>query len=136
MKQTFLLTAGLLLAALHLNAQKISGLVKQPDGKVAEFATVTLHQAKDSTLVKGAITGTDGTYEMSGAAAGRYFLKSNLIGTGDAHTPAFDYDGGDKTVEPISLQVAANMLSLVIRVPPRSTASPTSPRASSSTAPR
>ncbi len=121
MKQNFLLTAGLLLAALQINAQTINGLVKQPDGKVAEFATVTLHQAKDSSLVKGAITGTEGTYEMREVATGRYFLKSNLIGTGDASTLAFDYDGGDKTAEPLSLQAAANTLTqvnIVARRPP------------------
>jgi len=121
MKQNILLAAGLLFFYFGLNAQKINGLVKQPDGKAAEFATVTLHKSADSTLVKGAITGTDGAYEMSGVAAGRYFLKSNLIGTGDASSPVFDYDGGDKTADPISLQAAANTLAqvnIVARRPP------------------
>lgn len=121
MKQILLLSMSILLATLHLNAQKISGLVQQPDGKVAEFATITLHKVSDSTLVKGAITGEDGAYEINGAAAGRYFLKSSLIGTGEASTPAFDYDGRDKTLEIIALQASATSLTqvtIVARRPP------------------
>ncbi|HMX39042.1 MAG TPA: hypothetical protein PKD78_01900, partial [Saprospiraceae bacterium] len=68
MKQLFLLAAGLLLAASQLPAQMITGLVQQPDGKAAEFATVTLHQSSDSALVKGTVTGSDGAFEIGGVS--------------------------------------------------------------------
>jgi len=112
MKQ-ILLAAAAFCMSFALNAQKINGLVKQPDGKPAEFATVTLHQIADSSLVKGAITGTEGDYEIGGVTAGRYFLKTNLIGMGDGSSPAFDYDGGTLNMETIMLQAVSKELAQV-----------------------
>lgn len=105
--------AAILLSATA-QAQTIKGFVKQTDGKPVEFATVTLHKATDSTLVKGAMTGSDGGYDIQGAAAGRYFIKANVIGMGTGSSPAFDYDGGDKTIEsPLVLAESAASLGQV-----------------------
>ncbi|HAD12953.1 MAG TPA: TonB-dependent receptor [Saprospirales bacterium] len=111
----------LLLASFSLSAQKIAGSVLESNGQPAGFSTITLHKSADSTLVKGAITGEDGSYEILGAGAGQYFLKANLMGSGGASTPAFDYDGGNKIIETISLKPAENQLaevSIIARKPP------------------
>lgn len=103
------------------NAQKINGLVQESNGAAASYATVTLHKSLDSTLVKGAITGDDGAFEIAGADAGTYFLKANLIGSGETFTPVFEYDGKDKTIETISLKAADKQLaevSIIARRPP------------------
>jgi hypothetical protein len=108
----------LLLASFSLSAQKIAGTVMEANGQPAGFATITLHKSEDSTLVKGAITGEDGAFEILNAAAGQYFLKANLMGSGGAFTAAFDYDGGNRT---ISLKPAENQLaevSIIARKPP------------------
>ena len=122
MKSTFLLPLLAILGlATGVSAQKISGLVQESNGQPATFATVTLHKTSDSTLVKGAITGEDGSFEILGAGAGQYFLKANLIGTGEAVGTAFDYNGGDQKLAPISLKAADNQLaavSVVARRPP------------------
>lgn len=110
-----------LFTSFTLSAQKIAGTVVEANGQSAGFATVTLHKSADSSLVKGTITGEDGAYELLGASAGQYFLKTNLIGSGTANSPVFDYDGGNKTMDPISLQAAENQLaevSVVARKPP------------------
>ena len=96
-----------------LSAQKISGTAEQTGSIPAEFATVTLLQAADSVLVKGTVTGTDGAFELSGIAAGRYLLRANLIGAGEATLAAFDYDGSDLTLEKITLLTDATALAQV-----------------------
>lgn len=122
MKSSFaLLGLAFLLSKTAANAQKISGLVHEPSGEPAGYATVTLHKTADSTLVTGAFTGEDGSYEMPGIAAGKYFLKANLMGTGEASSEAFDFDGSSQTLETLRLHAAANQLaevSVVARRPP------------------
>ncbi|MDO8969585.1 MAG: TonB-dependent receptor, partial [Saprospiraceae bacterium] len=96
-------------------------MVHEPSGEPAGYATVTLHKTADSTLVTGAFTGEDGSYEMPGIVAGKYFLKANLMGTGEASSEAFDFDGSSQTLEPLRLVAAANQLaevSVVARRPP------------------
>lgn len=111
--KSFLLAVVAICAALTLNAQKISGLVTQPDGKAVEFATVMLYSAADSALVKGAITDADGKYEFENISAGRYFINANLVGMGKGVVPVFEYAGGDRTLEKISLLESATEIGQV-----------------------
>ncbi len=113
MKPFLLFVFAFILLAGTLSAQKISGTVEQTGAVPAEFATVTLLQAADSSLVKGTVTGTDGAFEFSGVAAGRYLLRANLIGAGDAFLPAFDYDGNNLTLDKLTLLTDATALALV-----------------------
>ncbi len=101
------------LATVSVFAQKISGTIRQADGKPAEFATVTLHKAQDSTLVKGAITGTEGEFELTSVSIGRYFIKSNVIGAGQLSGESFDYDGNNLVLKDLSLQEANKELGQV-----------------------
>lgn len=122
MKSNYLLPlAVVVFTSFGVSAQKIAGTVLEAGGQPAGYATVTLHNATDSALVKGAITGDDGTFEIKGAAAGRYFLKANLMGATGESTAAFDYDGSDKSIEPIALKASENQLAevtVVARKPP------------------
>ncbi|MBP6827098.1 MAG: TonB-dependent receptor, partial [Saprospiraceae bacterium] len=103
--KTFFLSFAVLVAAITtVSAQQIRGAVVNADGNGAEFATVVLYNAADSSLVKGAITDPEGKYEFENISQGRYFINSNLIGTGNGATTAFDYSGGDKIIEKITLQ--------------------------------
>lgn len=117
----FLPMLALCLYASVSSAQKISGSIMEPNGQPATYATVTLHQTSDSLLVKGAITGDDGAYEIIGATVGQYFLKANLIGTGEAVSAQFDYAGGEQNLEPLKLKAAENQLAevaVIARRPP------------------
>lgn len=121
MKQFLLPLLALVAVFNTVNAQIISGLVQQSNGHPVEFATVTLHKSQDSTLVKGALSGIDGRYEISGATAGTYFLKTNAVGMGSGYSPAFDYDGGDKNMEPIGIAETTTELAqvtVIARRPP------------------
>lgn len=113
MKHPFLLIIAFISVLSTAHAQRISGFVQQSNGQPAEFATVTLHQSQDSTLVKGALTGEDGRFEIAQAPAGQYFIKTSAVGMGTGFSPVFDYDGGNKTIENITIAEAANELAQV-----------------------
>ncbi len=101
------------LAFSTASAQKISGSVVQSDGTAAEFATVLLLNAADSTLVKGAVTDDAGKFEIENVASGRYFVKANLLGNGQGASTTFEYSGGDKYLETTKLEVSTQALAQV-----------------------
>jgi iron complex outermembrane recepter protein len=71
----------LLLSTLTIFAQgKISGRVIDASGTPLEFVTVTLHNAKDSALVKGALTDAFGKYEFEQVKNGSYHVVATQVG--------------------------------------------------------
>jgi iron complex outermembrane recepter protein len=81
MKKQFALSIFSIFMVLPLFAQnKISGRILGSDNKPMEFVTVTLHRAKDSVLVKGAITEQNGSYEFSPVKNGTYFVLAAQVG--------------------------------------------------------
>lgn len=107
--------------AASAQAQSISGKALQFDGKPADFATVTLHKAADSTVVTGAITGEDGSYEIKNVAEGSYFIQLNLIGAGVANSAVFEMSKSDKKLEPIQFAELSKELQQVTIVARRKT---------------
>ncbi|MBL7826249.1 MAG: TonB-dependent receptor, partial [Saprospiraceae bacterium] len=112
MKST-ILTAFFLCVVFVLQAQKISGVVLHSDGTPAEFATVLLHNAADSTLVKGAISNDTGNFDFEQIQTGKYFLRSNLVGSGAVVSDIFDYQGVDLQLPSLKLQAAGKELAQV-----------------------
>lgn len=66
-----------------LQGQTITGKALLPDGAPADFATVALLQASDSTLVKGEITDFEGGFEIQVNASGQYLLQVSYVGYAD-----------------------------------------------------
>ncbi len=58
-----------------IKGKVVDGGTKAP----LEFATVTLFTQKDSSMITGAITGTDGSFSLQ-ARPGQYFIKIEFIG--------------------------------------------------------
>lgn len=111
----------LLLATNFLFGQNISGKVIESSGSPAGFATVTLHQANDSSLVKGAVTGEDGAFEIKQVKPGLYFVKVSLIGSGELSIPVFEVGQQDKSLETLQLPAASKELAqvtIISRRPP------------------
>jgi iron complex outermembrane recepter protein len=96
-----------------VQAQKIGGRATLADGKPAEFATVVLHKALDSTVVKGTLTDTEGAFEFVRPEVSRYYLVITVVGAGKTMVSAFDYAGGDYTIPPVQLKPAANEIGTV-----------------------
>ena len=103
--KTFLLALlGMVAGVVTAGAQHISGQVTRNDHTPAEFTTVLLYSAADTSLVKGAVSDAAGRYEWENIPAGRYFVNAHQVGSGKGALPVFDYRGGDKTLETIILQ--------------------------------
>jgi iron complex outermembrane receptor protein len=116
MKKMFLLALPLMFCAAVIQAQQISGNVKDETGKALSGATVTLKKVKDSALVKLAATDGTGQYSFTGINAGNYFVSVTFIGYVAKNSPAFELSGsGNFSVSEITLAKASgNMKEVVV----------------------
>jgi iron complex outermembrane recepter protein len=122
MKQKLLImTAMLFFAAVSINAQtltKVTGQIKDNSGKPLGAATVMLHSAKDSSLVKTAVSDSKGNYEMAGAAIkpGRYFVTSSVVNMQKTRSAAFEVREGETNTAPeiVTQQAAKNLEAVTV----------------------
>ncbi|PZR29323.1 MAG: TonB-dependent receptor [Citrobacter freundii] len=96
-----LLTAAVLLSSATF-AQKISGSVKDQQGKGLEKTTVSLLKAKDSSVVKLTVSDNQGNYSFQ-ADAGKYLISVSYVGYLPTYSKTFDVATGDVTVEAVTL---------------------------------
>ncbi|MGX5820559.1 TonB-dependent receptor domain-containing protein [Chitinophaga lutea] len=89
---------------------KINGSVTRADRKPAEFATVTLLKAKDSSLVKGAVATLEGTYEFDGVREGKYLVAAVNMGFKKTYSQPFTVNGAPVKVPAIALQETSREL--------------------------
>ena len=77
-----ILTLFLLLITGNVYAQHyaLTGKVKKSDSSAIVAATVSLHQAKDSTLIKAALTDINGNFKISNINTGNYFVQVKSVG--------------------------------------------------------
>ncbi|MCE3281342.1 MAG: outer rane beta-barrel protein [Chitinophagaceae bacterium] len=76
-----------------LNAQSISGLIKDADEKPLANATVSLLRSKDSSVAKLAVTNKEGRYIMSGIKEGKYLVTVSHVGFAMKYSSLFDVTG-------------------------------------------
>ena len=112
MKKIFLFLLIFCVANMAAFAQKITGKVSS-NNQPAPFATVLLLNAKDSVLVRGAVTNGEGNYEIENAVAGNYLLRASAVGFADVCSAPFVYDGKDYAAAPIALATANTNLDAV-----------------------
>lgn len=82
-KLTSILTAVLLTLSLAGFSQKtpsISGILKDDNTKPLSGVSVSLYRAKDTVLLKGAITDKAGQYVFEGVKEGAYFIGTFVVG--------------------------------------------------------
>lgn len=86
----------------------IKGLVFDPDaGAPLEFATVTLFSKKDSSIVTGGITDTQGKFEIQ-APPRNYFIKVEFISYETLVIEEIPFERGNPTVDLGILEVSAD----------------------------
>ena len=76
--------------SLAQTAAPVSGTVASPTGAAVEFATVTLHRAADSTVIKTEFSNEQGAFRLVAAAGGRYRVSAAQVGFGRYWSPAFE----------------------------------------------
>lgn len=93
-------------------AYKISGSVADENGKGAPFASVALLKAKDSSLVKGAITNDNGLYTFDRVAAGTYIIRATVVGYAKSYSKptAVSADAPEVNVPVLKLSSTSKVL--------------------------
>ena len=95
---TVLVIAMMSLITTRSSAQasaKVSGNITDHNNKALAAVTVSLLQAKDSSLAKAAITDAAGKFEISVAKNGSYLLSYSAMGFENKLSPAFEIKDGE-----------------------------------------
>ncbi len=94
--------ATLLLMGANLMAQDkigvINGKAADAKGEPVPFANVLLLNAKDSSLLKGAITDVEGKFGIEKVAYGKYLISVRMMGFNNYYTPAFEINKENPTI--------------------------------------
>lgn len=78
-------------------AQKVTGIVKDQQGKGLDKTTVSLLKAKDSAVVKLSVTDNDGKFSLQ-PGEGSYLLSFSHIGYAPLYSRSFDVAASDVTL--------------------------------------
>ena len=100
--------------SMHSMAQKITGVVKDENGKPFAGTTVTLLRATDSASVKFTATLADGRFTFEGLQPGAYLIKTTRVGYESAFTNIPALKDADITVNDIVSVKANNDLANVV----------------------
>lgn len=94
-----------------LNNTTLKGSVQTAEQQPAEFAVVTLLDAKDSSLVKGTIVAADGSFVMEGIVPGKFLLTTMFTGYAKNWYGPFDVEPAtpELIIPAITLSAAVNM---------------------------
>ena len=110
MRKFGLLIGSFLVAATGF-AQQISGTVKDQQGKSVTGSTVSLLNAKDSSVVKLAATNNEGQYSFGSIKAGKYLVGISNVGYANNYSSSFEFSGsGQLNVPAIPLNKLATEL--------------------------
>ncbi|MVM41245.1 TonB-dependent receptor [Spirosoma sp. HMF3257] len=90
----------------------VNGRVGTVAGKPLEFTTMMLLKAKDSTLVKGAISDVDGKYAFENVGAGQYRVAAQQIGYRKTYSAPFTIDEAHPALELPALSMTDETKSL------------------------
>lgn len=91
-------------------AQQISGVVKDPAGKGIEKATISLLKAKDSSIAKLVVTGSDGLYKVNTDAPGSYLVSASFVGYETVYSSVFEVAGSGVTVPELTISKSTGNL--------------------------
>ncbi len=112
MKRTSLSFALLLFPLCTLLAQvSVSGKITDEKSQPVAFASVALVSARDSQMVKGALSDASGIFSIPQVQPGAYRLLTTMLGYENTYTDVFTVQPDSKNVTAdITLQPATNLL--------------------------
>lgn len=112
-KLTFAFPILIFLCACSAQAQtRLTGIVSDAQGKGLPAASVLLLSGVDSTLVKGQLSASDGSYTFSEIVPGQYLLGVNMLGFTNHLSAPFTVESGttEKNLGSTTLQEATEVL--------------------------
>src|ERR1700756_5344168 len=77
---------------------QVSGTLLDEQGNPMMYASASLLNAKDSTLVKGVISNEQGVFTFNHIKDGQYIVKASPVGYDKAVTKPFSIDKGAEAV--------------------------------------
>ena len=100
---------------VHAQTSKISGAISDEQGKALASSTVSLLKAKDSSLVKAAVSDKSGLYQFINIKDGTYFVAASSVGYSRKATQPFEVKGSDVSVPSFALkQLPGNMSGVTV----------------------
>ena len=104
----FIMLSIMLSAFAKQTTTTVKGVVNDDKGKPLATATVVLHKAKDSALVKTDVTDASGKFSFTNIAAGKYFVEVSNVGFNNYNSAAFDVAEGQQYELPAAALAAAS----------------------------
>jgi iron complex outermembrane receptor protein len=94
---------------------KVSGSLVNDQGKPLDFASVSIINASDSTIVKGALSNDNGVYSFEKVPTGKYLIKATVVGYAKAISKPFTVTekSANVSVPVLNLQQGTNALKTV-----------------------
>lgn len=115
---TTLTLAGISLCSFAQNGGKISGMIKDGGNqKVIDAASITLLRAKDSFVVKSAVTDKEGNFSFENVQYGSYLVAATSLGHGKSYSNRLEVKEDDNKVSAGIMQlhpVSKNMNEVVV----------------------
>lgn len=90
MRKLVTIFAGLVLMGAAARAQKVTGNVKDEQGKAITNSTVTLLNAKDSSVVKLALSGDKGQFAIRSDRSGNFLVSVSHVGYATTYSKMFE----------------------------------------------
>jgi iron complex outermembrane recepter protein len=92
-----LLLSFITLFGISTQAQQLTGIAQDQQGKALPGATVTLKKSKDSSIVKLAASNNTGKYEFPNISSGSYFVNISHVGYISKNSTVFETTGEGQT---------------------------------------
>ena len=116
MRKIFLLLVSSALLTSAVEAQQITGTVKDEQGKGLEKTTVNLLNAKDSSIAKLAVTKDNGQYSFNEIKSGSYLIKVSYVGYTASYSKVFEVSGSGQVMVPemVMTKVSSELKAVVV----------------------
>lgn len=114
MRKLVTVLTGFILMATASTAQQITGTVKDDQGKALDKSTVSLLNAKDSSVVKLAVTKNDGGFALTAPKAGSYLISSTHVGYDPLYSKVFDVASGDVNLGSLNMVKSSGSMAGVV----------------------
>src|SRR3979411_2732047 len=103
------------LFSIPLAAQQVSGIVKDILGKPVNSSTVSLLNAKDSSVSKLAVTNNEGHYVFNSIKSGHYVVSASHVGYAPVYSRLVEVSGvGDVNVPALEITKSTGNLKEVV----------------------